>query len=126
MKPDASARGFAYEKSMEVLMARPLKLQIIEKAKELIQDERHWCRYYLAIDDDGLAADPTSEQAVKYCALGALLAAAYQLTNNETWARELARNALRPLCGSDTLVLLNDQHGHAAVLALFEEAIAKL
>ena len=94
-----------------------------EKAKELIQDERHWCRAYLANDDDGLGADPTSEQAFKYCALGALIAAAYQLTNNETWAHELARNALLPLCGSNTLVLVNDHLGHAAVLALFEKAI---
>ena len=28
-------------------MAKPLTFQIIEKAKELIQDERHWCRGYL-------------------------------------------------------------------------------
>ena len=118
-------RGFAYEKVMEVLMARPLKLQIIENAKELIQDERHWCRGYLATDDHGLGANPTGEQAVKYCALGALIAAAYQLTNNHTSARELARNALWPLCENETLVLLNDYQGHAAVLALFEEAIAK-
>ena len=31
-------------------MAKPLKFQIIEKAKELIQDERRWCRGYLAMD----------------------------------------------------------------------------
>jgi hypothetical protein len=99
-------------------MARPLNLQIIERAKELIQDEQHWCRGYLATDEHGLGVNPTGEQAVKYSALGALIA--------ETWARELARNALWPLCGSETLVLLNDHHGHAAVLALFERAIAKL
>ena len=29
-------------------MAKALKFQIIEKAKELIEDERHWCRGYLA------------------------------------------------------------------------------
>jgi hypothetical protein len=35
---------------MEVLMAKPLKFQIIERAKELIQDESRWCRGYLAMD----------------------------------------------------------------------------
>jgi hypothetical protein len=29
---------------MEVVMAKPLKVQIIERAKELIQDESRWCR----------------------------------------------------------------------------------
>jgi hypothetical protein len=36
---------------MEILMAKPLKLQIVQTAKELIQDEQHWCRGYLAVDD---------------------------------------------------------------------------
>jgi hypothetical protein len=109
---------------MEVLLAKPLKFQIIERAKELIQDERHWCRGYLAIDAFGVSADPTGREAVKRCALGALAAAAYQLTNNRSWAYELALNALRPLCGSNTVVLVNDHRGHAAVLALFDEAMA--
>jgi hypothetical protein len=110
---------------MEVLMAKPLKLQIIERAKELIQDERHWCRGSLAVDASGRSTDPTSSDAVRRCALGALIAAAYRLTNNTLWAQELAENALRPLYGAN-LVLTNDHQGHAAVLALFDEAIAAM
>jgi hypothetical protein len=111
---------------MEVLMAKPLKFQIIERAKELIQDERHWCRGYLAVDASGRSTDPTSRDAVRRCALGALIAAAYQLTNNTLWAQELAENALRPLYGANSLVLTNDHQDHAAVLALFDEAIARM
>jgi hypothetical protein len=111
---------------VEVLMAKPLKFQIIERAKELIQDERHWCRGYLAMDASGDSADPTSSDAVRRCALGALIAAAYQLTNNRIWAYELALNALRPLCGSNTVVLTNDHRGHAEVLALFDAAMAAM
>ncbi len=107
-------------------MAKPLKLQFIQTAKELIQDERHWCRCYLALDAYGLSVDPAGPDAVKRCALGALIAAAYQLTNNKVWAHELALNALRPLCGSNSIVLINDHRGHAAVLALFDEAMAGL
>jgi len=78
-------------------MAKPLKVQIIERAKELIQDESRWCRGYLAVDADGISADPTGSEAVRRCALGALLAAAYQLTNSREKSCELATNALRPL-----------------------------
>jgi hypothetical protein len=45
------------------LISKPLKFQIIERAKELIQDERHWCRGYLAMDASGDSADPTSSDA---------------------------------------------------------------
>jgi hypothetical protein len=113
-------------RTMEVLMAKPLKLQIIERAKKLIQDERHWCRGYLAADASGRSTDPTSSEAIRRCALGALIAAEYQLTNNTLWAQELAENALRPLYGANTLVLTNDHQGHAAVLALFDEAMAAM
>ena len=106
-------------------MAKPLKLQIIERAKELIQDERHWCRGYFGVDAAGASTDPTSREAVRRCALGALLAAAYELTNNNLRSYDLAVNALRPLCGSNTVVLTNDHRGHAAVLALFDEAMAR-
>jgi hypothetical protein len=46
--------------------------------------------------------------------------------NNAPWAQELAEDALRPLYGANTLVLTNDHQGHAAVLALFDEAIAAM
>jgi hypothetical protein len=95
----------------------------IERAKELIQDESRWCRGYLAVDADGISADPTGSEAVRRCALGALLAAAYQLTNSREKSCELATNALRPLCGSNKVVLVNDYQGRAAILALFDEAI---
>ena len=107
-------------------MAKPLKVQIIERAKALIQDQSQWCKGYLAVDADGNSADPTGSEAVKRCALGALLAAAYQLTNNQEKSCELATNALRPLCGSNKVVLVNDCRGHAAILALFDEAIAAM
>jgi hypothetical protein len=110
---------------MEVLMTKPLTFQIIARAKELIQDERHWCRGYMAIDERGVGVDPTSKQAVKRCALGALLAAAYELVNDKTSAYELGVNALHPLCGSNGVVVLNDHSGHAAVVALFDAVLAR-
>jgi hypothetical protein len=105
-------------------LSRPLKLQIIEQARALIADESHWCRGELARDANGMGVCPMSDRAAKRCGLGALIMAAYQITNDRSGAHDLAIQSLRPLYGSATLVNVNDMRGHAAVLALFDEVIA--
>jgi hypothetical protein len=105
-------------------MSRPLKLQIVEQARALIADESHWCRGELARDMNGVGICPTFDRAMKRCGLGALIMAAYQITNDRRGAHELAIKAMRPLHGSATLVNVNDVRGHAAVIALFDEVIA--
>ena len=105
-------------------MARPLKVHITEKARLLIADAKHWCRGHLAEDATGDSVSPSSARAVRRCGLGALIAAAYEFTNNHDAAHELAHTALRPRCGIATLVHVNDVRGHAALLALFDEVIA--
>jgi hypothetical protein len=105
-------------------LSGPLKLQIVEQARALIADRQHWCRGQLAEDASGVGVFPTSANAVKRCGLGAVIAAAYQLTHDDDVANELAHNALRPHCGVTTLVHVNDVRGHAAVLALFDEVIS--
>lgn len=105
-------------------MAKPLQIQIVERARSLIADKQHWCRGQLAEDARGVSDFPTSANAVKRCSLGAVIAAAYQLTRDYDAANELAHNALGPHCGISTLVHVNDVRGHAAVLALFDEVIA--
>ena len=105
-------------------MSKSLKLQIVEQARSLIADKQHWCRGQLAEDARGVGVFTTSANAVKRCGLGALITAAYQLTDNYDAAHDLAHNALRPCYGITTLVHVNDVRGHAAVLALFDEVIA--
>jgi hypothetical protein len=105
-------------------MARPLQLQIVEKARALIEDKERWCRNHIALDANGVSVFPTSSSAVKRCGLGALIAASYELTGNHDAADRLAYDALRPHCGSSTLIHTNDMRGHAAVLALFDKVIA--
>ena len=105
-------------------MSRPLKFQIVERARELIADEQHWCRRHLALDANGVVVSPTSARAAKLCALGAVVAAAYQLTHNADAAYQVGYQVLRPRYGSATLIHVNDTRGHAAVLALFDEVIA--
>jgi hypothetical protein len=79
----------------------------------------------MAIDERGVGVDTTSKQAVKRCALGALLAAAYELVNDKHSAYELGVHVLQPLCGSNGIVVLNDHSGHAAVLDLFDAVLAR-
>ena len=105
-------------------MSRPLRLQIVEHARSLIEDKQHWCRGQLAEDALGVGVFPTSANAVKRCGLGAVIAAAYQLSHDYDTANELAHNALRPHYGIATLVQVNDMRGHAAVLALLDKVIA--
>jgi hypothetical protein len=105
-------------------MSRPLKVQIVERARALIADEQHWCRCELARDARGAGVCPTSVTAVKRCGLGALIAAAYEITGDHLTAHDFAIRAVQPLYGTATLVRVNDMRGHAAVLALFDEVIA--
>ena len=94
-------------------MSRPLKIQIVERARELIADEQHWCRRHFGEDAHGFPVSPTSPSAIKWCGLGAVIAAAYQV----------GYQVLRPRYGSATLIHINDVRGHAAVLALFDEVL---
>ena len=104
-------------------MARSLQVQIVERARALVADERHWCRGQLADNARGQVVLPISANAVRRCGLGAVIAAAFQLTQDYDAAYVLAQNALRPYCGLSTLVHVNDERGHAAVIALFDEVI---
>ena len=105
-------------------MSKLLKVQIVERARALIEDERHWCRNELARDADGRSMVPTDRRVARRCGLGALMAAAYEITNDHHREQALAMSALRPTCGSSTLVKVNDMRGHAAVLTLFDEVSA--
>ena len=105
-------------------MSKPLKIQIVEMARALIADEQHWCRRHLGEDVNGVSVSPTSASALKRCGLGAVIAAAYQLTHDFDAADRLGFEALRPRYGPVTVMHVNDTIGHAAVLALFDEVIA--
>jgi hypothetical protein len=104
-------------------VSRSLKVQIVEAARILIADEQHWCRRHLAEDVNGVSVSPTSASAVKRCGLGAVIAAAYQLTHDFDVAHQLGHEALRTRYGPSTLIYVNDSRGHAAVLE-FDEVIA--
>ena len=102
-------------------MSRSLRLQILEAARALIEDEQHWCRGVLAQDEWGNSVVPTNVRADRRCGLGALIAAAYQFTGDYDQAMALGTSVVRRSCAR--IVGVNDAKGHAAMLALFDEAI---
>jgi hypothetical protein len=106
-------------------LSRPVKIQIVELARALIADEQHWCRRHLAEDENGFSVSPTSNSTVKRCGLGAVIAAAYELTHDYEAARLLGHEALRPHYSPTTVIQVNDIRCHAAVLALFDEVISR-
>jgi hypothetical protein len=105
-------------------LLKPLKIQIVELARTLIADEQHWCRCHLAEDGNGVSVSPISSSAVKRCGLGAVIAAAYQLTHDFDTAHKLRHEVLAPIGGLVTFMHVNDNRGYSAVLALFDEVIA--
>jgi hypothetical protein len=105
-------------------MAKPVRVQVLERARALIADERHWCPGDLARDAMGVPVNPTDRSATQRCALGALVAAAQEFTSDPELAHHLATTAVRPLVGATALAHINDSEGHAAVLDLFDLAIA--
>jgi hypothetical protein len=105
-------------------MAKPIRIQILERARSLIEDERHWCPGDLARDAMGSPVSPIGASAEQRCALGALMAAAYEFTSDPDLAHSLAATAMRPLVGATSLAHINDAEGHAVVLQLFDLALA--
>src|SRR5262245_15593405 len=105
-------------------MAKPVRVQVLERARALIADERHWCPGELARDAMGSPVSPIDRSARQRCALGALVAAAQQFIGDPDLAHHLATTAMRPLVGATALTHINDSEGHAAVLDLFDLAIA--
>lgn len=105
-------------------MTKPVRVQVLERARAMIEDERHWCRGDLARDAVGDPISPLDSSAEQRCALGALLAAAHETTHDPDRAHHLATTAMRPFAGATSLTHINDAEGHAAVLALFDLAIA--
>lgn len=103
--------------------------QVLREARRLVEPEDQWCRDAPALDRHGAIVRPTDPEAVRWDATGALdrvlwearadhetqLAAHRALGRESSW-RE-SRTATRAV---------NDELGHAAVLARFDRAIREV
>jgi len=110
-------------------MAQPLQPQLIAAALALIEDQERWTRGAIARTADRSACAWSDPDAVRFCAVGALVRAAYDLVGNEDHARELAVQAAREIAASSgrrgaVLPYINDCEGHLAVVGMFKKALS--
>jgi hypothetical protein len=106
-------------------MAQVLDRIVVARARALIANEENWCRGALAKDASNRNVDIIDPEARKWCAYGALVAAAFEFVEGLDEAHEFAAKAARKMHCCSSLINLNDIQGHAAVLAVFDEALAK-
>jgi hypothetical protein len=110
------------------IIARALELnQIIARALELISDEANWSRGAWARTSTGKPCAWIHPHAAKYCAVGALNRAAFELAT-EGWF-DLAVSAEKHVKAASSipgqhLPFVNDAKGHAVIVAVFKRALA--
>lgn len=108
-------------------MAKSLQHQIIVRALELISDESRWTEGALARDYHRRSCQAIALEAVRFCAVGALERAAYELLGDIAEPLFLAdiENTVLAANGykSRTLAQINDQQGREAVIELFKTAL---
>lgn len=95
-------------------------------ARLRISDIDNWCRGSLAYNGDDVSVRPESEQAVRWCSLGALLHAANGFEDKPKcyqravgFITNVARNKYGLFVAD-----VNDNMEHDDVLQMFDEAIA--
>ena len=109
-------------------MTTTVQKQVLINARALIADPAHWTSCTLARTADDDVVDWYDRSATKWCAEGAIYRAAYDLVGDRKEAtrigNEVANSILPRRWLSRTLPNINDGRGHAAVLAVFDEALA--
>jgi hypothetical protein len=63
-------------------MAKAIQQQIAARALEIISDEAHWTRVFIARRADGKLCACFDPWVVRFCAIGALIRAAGELLGN--------------------------------------------
>lgn len=99
-------------------------LQVLEAARALIADPKLWTTGAAARDVAGRRVDPASLDAVCWCALGALRAVDPDIDEGHQAARALRASGAKLYVLAPFLV--NDNLGHAAVLAMYDDAIDRV
>jgi hypothetical protein len=99
-------------------------LTVLKRARDLIADESHWTTRFEARDKHGSAIGANRDQAICFCAVGALVRAR-SMTDTRTvvFMADLIDAMHKAIPTNDSIPVYNDTHTHAEVLAVFDEAI---
>lgn len=103
------------------------KLELLKKARSLLQDPARWTQGVNAKDAAGNVTLPNSNGAHCFCALGALMKAQNTSDVFNYHVSEVYEE-LRQQCGGVDPIVWNDVPGrrHDEVLALFDRTIERL
>ena len=117
-------------------MSKSLNYQIVEGARALVELRSTWTRYYLALTHDNRECDPTDPRAVRFCAYGALMRSASDLTGDGRRAAMLAGRVAMSMTGRHTpqeafedIYTMNDGpavSSRRAILNLFDTALEQV
>ena len=118
-------------------MTKSLIDTVLLNARTIVADRRLRLLGTEAVTADGRECDACDDDAVRFCAIGALIRAAYTSTGDQERAHRLGWKVagliadaakLRRVDEDDagwSLAMLSDQRGQAAVLRAFDALIAQ-
>jgi len=102
-------------------------VEILQRAKALIEDEANWIQEEYALDAEKCCVSPDDPEACFFCAAGAVYKAYGSFAGDDPEAMEYLARAARKMAPPDVayfvIVDLNDTRTHADVMAMFDEAI---
>jgi hypothetical protein len=118
-------------------MAQTLTDLVLKDARAIIADRRLRLRGAEAIGSDGRDCDPCGDEAERFCAVGALIRAAYKITGDRETAHQLGWQVAGEVAGAAnlrrvdedelgwSLAMLSDTRGQAAVLRAIDALIGQ-
>lgn len=95
---------------------------ILRAARARISDPKKWTTGFFAKSAEGSFVAAQSNRAVCWCALGALLAEAKD--SDQRYTGQFLFRASQDLFEEEDPTMVNDALGHAAVLQMYDAAIA--
>jgi len=96
---------------------------VLLKARKLIAEPAQWTQKYGARNRQGYPVNCDDDDAVCWCALGAISKCTYSLDIAEDTIAALELTSARMF--GRTVAGVNDHLGHAAILQVFDAALAK-
>jgi len=111
-------------------MSTTIQKLVLINARGLIANPQHWTRGTLARSREGEEVSWVDKSAHRWCAMGAIYRAAYDLLGDANKAATVGNDVVRstaPVGVSQLrgyLATLNDHGGHAAVIGAFDRALS--
>ncbi len=105
------------------------KIEIIQNAINVISQPEKWLRGSLCCDKNGIAADPASPEACKWCAVGAIEISRFKYGRSFNGELSYFHNELSDWClenYSNDLPWINDNHGREQVIEVLEHFLSYL